>query len=735
MHGDERDVKYSEMWKKLLEHLVAAINSDVGVQMWRRDAKLWKHKPLYGDGDENFFEAEDLAIQLQIRDKELARLIYECEMYSAHERATVFYKEKLELPFNKKNFGQWYNYARFLMRCGQRQVEAEEALRYAISLEGVQTCDADALLFLACTFINKTGRSSVPEEERFEMAKSLFSIYLSRAPSDPVANFFFYLMYAVQFTDTGDETCRAMAAKYMVISKADPSFFTAILPSLKEDCTPNFPELDALYYQEQLARGEIDQTEKAKWEVPPAWLSAAYPVFASVLNFHAFPDIKDEAILDSIDRILLFGMPKFTRYLLTEAPKLYDFISEQSLQSERCRLQLIKAQMMLLEWENALENCTALLAEQDRNCEAWILQGELLFRCGLQDPDEEKKEAKFLESLVAFDNCGAFLKLMPPDKDERAQMSADEKTTSETEIPNRDPLVQLRQGAIHYYFAEKSKFTDEKSMIAAKEKYKGSLLLVETAEAWRNAGVCAFRLAQNAKARGEAEREDTFYAEALDCLMMANEKDNTRPKIWAWLCICSVEGGHHNKVVQSYRCVMQHAADVEWETLLELAQRFLRFSDPANAAYEGGPKFVREGLYAREAMEVATLVLFTPDGNHGEARLILGQANMLQNNMVQAFVELREAFPLFDADESKQNFIADLIRRCAAEIPEDPKALGLLKQDIELAKERRKALDATRLAEADATKALDQTKLNEENAKENVNPKEMWNDPSLRMQG
>merc|ERR1719375_601119 len=220
-------------------------------------------------------------------------------------------------------------------------------------------------------------------------------------------------------------------------------------------------------------------------------------------------------------------------------------------------------------------------------------------------------------------------------------------------------------------------------MHASKEAYKSSLLLVETAEAWRNAGVCAFRLAQIAKKRGDAENEDIYYAEARECLKMANEMDNTRPKIWAWLYICCVEGGLRNQVVQSYRFVMSRAADVEWETLIELAQRFLRFSDPANAAYEGGPKFVREGLYAREAQEVATLVLQRPDGNHGEARLVLGQASMLQNNINQAFVELREAFPLFDADESRQNFVADLARRCAEEMPEDPKALGLLKQDIE----------------------------------------------------
>merc|ERR1712159_850252 len=107
------------------------------------------------------------------------------------------------------------------------------------------------------------------------------------------------------------------------------------------------------------------------------WLSAKYPVFEKFQSMHALPSYKDEAILDSIDRCLLFGMPKFSRYLLTEAPKLYSFIEERSLKSERCQLQLIKAQMMLMEWEEALASCAEMLAEQERNAEAWVLYGEL----------------------------------------------------------------------------------------------------------------------------------------------------------------------------------------------------------------------------------------------------------------------------------------------------------------------------------------------------------------------
>merc|ERR1739848_640033 len=111
----------------------------------------------------------------------------------------------------------------------------------------------------------------------------------------------------------------------------------------------------------------------------------------------------------------------------------------------------------------------------------------------------------------------------------------------------------------------------------------------------------------------------------------------------------------------------------------------------------GGPAFVREGLYAREAQECARLVLHRPDCNQGEARLVLGQALMWQGDMAQACVQLREALPFFDADEGRQSMIADVARRCAAETPEDPLAFGLIEEAVTLAKKRREELlDATR---------------------------------------
>merc|ERR1711904_609204 len=94
----------------------------------------------------------------------------------------------------------------------------------------------------------------------------------------------------------------------------------------------------------------------------------------------------------------------------------------------------------------------------------------------------------------------------------------------------------------------------------------------------------------------------------------------------------------------------------------------------------------------------------------GRARAVLGQALMWQGEMAQAFAELRSSLLFLDVDESRQNMIFDLARRCAAEIPEDPLAFGFLEEEMELAKQRRGVLDATRWGEAaDATQLLDQT--------------------------
>ena len=56
LYGDGRDAKYSDITKELCSLICYAINSEFRKYKWRRELKMWKNPPLYGDGDDNFFE-------------------------------------------------------------------------------------------------------------------------------------------------------------------------------------------------------------------------------------------------------------------------------------------------------------------------------------------------------------------------------------------------------------------------------------------------------------------------------------------------------------------------------------------------------------------------------------------------------------------------------------------------------------------------------------------------------
>ncbi|CAK0842408.1 unnamed protein product, partial [Prorocentrum cordatum] len=71
------------------------------------------------------------------QDSTLQRLIFEAELLGDWDRATALFQDRLALGRNVEKGETWFEYARFLMRCGQRQLEAEKALRYAVSLRPV----------------------------------------------------------------------------------------------------------------------------------------------------------------------------------------------------------------------------------------------------------------------------------------------------------------------------------------------------------------------------------------------------------------------------------------------------------------------------------------------------------------------------------------------------------------------------------------------------------------------
>ena len=101
LYGDERDAKYSDLAKELGSLVFHAINGEYQKYKWRREAKLWKNPPLLGDGDDNYFEPEDLKIQEIGRDTELQRLVFESEMYGQYPRASALFQERLKLDMNR----------------------------------------------------------------------------------------------------------------------------------------------------------------------------------------------------------------------------------------------------------------------------------------------------------------------------------------------------------------------------------------------------------------------------------------------------------------------------------------------------------------------------------------------------------------------------------------------------------------------------------------------------------
>jgi len=138
--GNKNDALYSSIRDLILKQLFRGLNHEVRAQRQKRDARLWRSPPLTGEADDydpRFGKPADLAAHQAQQDSTLQRLIFESELLGDWGRATALFKDRLALGLNVEKGETWFEYARFLMRCGQRQLEAEEALRYAISLRPV----------------------------------------------------------------------------------------------------------------------------------------------------------------------------------------------------------------------------------------------------------------------------------------------------------------------------------------------------------------------------------------------------------------------------------------------------------------------------------------------------------------------------------------------------------------------------------------------------------------------
>merc|ERR1719262_1675600 len=113
-------------------------------------------------------------------------------------------------------------------------------------------------------------------------------------------------------------------------------------------------------------------------------------------------------------------MPKFTRFLILEASQEFGFVTQQTLNSDRCQLQLVKSLMMLNQFEEGKNACKAMLDRNDRNCEAWILYGECAYRMAMTSGDKYASAPEEYDvALDAFETALSFLSLPPPDPETR----------------------------------------------------------------------------------------------------------------------------------------------------------------------------------------------------------------------------------------------------------------------------------------------------------------------------
>merc|ERR550534_839444 len=165
-----------------------------------------------------------------------------------------------------------------------------------------------------------------------------------------------------------------------------------------------------------------------------------------------------------------------------------------------------------------------------------------------------------------------------------------------------DAVLHLRVASIHYRQAEESAFADVEAMDKAIEHYKRSLAVMQTAEAWRNAGICAYRQACLLPRDGPEDSQHRrlgFLRDAQRFLIEANLLDNSRPQVNAWLSICAVELGRKQVAKQAIRQVLRVAERLDYTCAAELAAVLVRFSDERQAPRpaDRGTLF-RDGRYA-----------------------------------------------------------------------------------------------------------------------------------------
>merc|ERR1740138_719316 len=219
-------------------------------------------------------------------------------------------------------------------------------------------------------------------------------------------------------------------------------------------------------------------------------------------------------------------------------------------------------------------------------------------------------------------------------------------------------------------------------MDKAQHHLKLSLLASPTAEAWSNAGNCAYQRALVVqRQQGDPEQAQALFREALRYLAEANVRNRRRPQIGARLTMCAVELGRVQVAKQCLRQVLRHRAQLDVTTALDLARVLLRFSDERGVPREARPRLVQDGRYAREAIMVLQDVLAKQDG--AEARFLLAQGFALAEQDAAAAEAFASALQWFDGEALKK--VLDEAKACAARLLCEAQHMQLLEEAINAA--------------------------------------------------
>eukprot|EP00434_Breviolum_minutum_P029349 symbB.v1.2.025960.t2/scaffold2556.1/size76420/6 len=392
--GNENDAKYTYLRDYIARHMFRALNNEVEANRRKRDEQIWRSP------QENAQDA-DAADSWQKQDAMLKRLTVEYELVGNWHRAREVYEEWLALETNVENGQAWFSFARFLMRTGAHQLDAEGVLRYAISLRTEEEGpDLQEVAFLACLLENHRLPSSLDEggrSARFQAALAMMEAYADRNAFERLPMHIIFLLYAAeaeglrqmaaadgmseeQAMQLAEESDRlsAEASKYLELARTSPEKWQGTL-----EVMPSFPELTQLTTKESLNRGNSTEVPSEVPETPAAWRPSVAPrPFPDAEALRTKAETEDAMALQVIDLLLHFGISDLAGFLLEGAVQAYGYLSPVTVQSERCQLQMVKVAMLAKDWGKVETLFSDLFSRRggDRWPEAHALLGECRYR-------------------------------------------------------------------------------------------------------------------------------------------------------------------------------------------------------------------------------------------------------------------------------------------------------------------------------------------------------------------